>query len=281
MAAATDYDVVVLDVMLPGIDGVETCRRLRAAEMWSPILMLTARDGLTDRVRGLDGGADDYMLKPFHLSQLTARLRALGRREPGRRPSVLDVGGLRLDPASRTVWRDETEIDLPPQELCPARGARSVHPGKVLSRFQLLEAIWDDGYENRSNVVDQHVRALRERVDRPFGAETIETVRGAGYRFSCAADPSSSRANRATAIAVKLVPIRRRLMVAFAIVALALVLVTCGLFLRQRMKANLNRALDATLRSRATDLAALAQQSDSGLADARLPPARRRWDPPS
>ena len=277
MAAATDYDVVVLDVMLPGIDGVETCRRLRAAEMWSPILMLTARDGLTDRVRGLDGGADDYMLKPFHLAELTARLRALGRREPGRRPSVLDVGGLRLDPASRTVWRDETEIDLPPKSFALLEVLMR-HPGKVLSRFQLLEAIWDDGYENRSNVVDQHVRALRERVDRPFGAETIETVRGAGYRFSCAADPSGGRANRATAIAVKLVPIRRRLMVAFAIV-MALVLVTCGLFLHQRMKANLNRALDAALRSRATDLAALAQQSDSGLADARLPPGATALGP--
>src|SRR5947209_1326487 len=108
MAPATHYDVVVLDIMLPGIDGVETCRRLRAANMWSPILMLTARDGLNDRVRGLDSGADDYMLKPFHLAELTARLRALSRREPTRRPSVLDVGDLRLDPATRTVWREGT-----------------------------------------------------------------------------------------------------------------------------------------------------------------------------
>ena len=276
MAAATDYDVVVLDVMLPGIDGVETCRRLRAAEMWSPILMLTARDGLTDRVRGLDGGADDYMLKPFHLAELTARLRA-GPPRAGRRPAC-----------STSAACDSTPHHAPsgatrPRSTCRPRSFALLevlmrHPGKVLSRFQLLEAIWDDGYENRSNVVDQHVRALRERVDRPFGAETIETVRGAGYRFSCAADPSGGRANRATAIAVKLVPIRRRLMVAFAIV-MALVLVTCGLFLHQRMKANLNRALDAALRSRATDLAALAQQSDSGLADARLPPGATALGP--
>lgn len=183
MAPAIHYDVVVLDIMLPGIDGVETCRRLRAADMWSPILMLTARDGLNDRVRGLDSGADDYMLKPFHLAELTARLRALSRREPTRRPSVLDVGDLRLDPATRTVWREGTEIELPPKSFALLEMLMR-HPGQVLSRFQLLEAVWDDGYENRSNVVDQHVRALRERVDRPFGAHTIETVRGAGYRFS-------------------------------------------------------------------------------------------------
>jgi two-component system OmpR family response regulator len=183
MAAATRYDVVVLDVMLPGIDGVETCRRLRAAEMWSPILMLTARDGLTDRVRGLDSGADDYMLKPCHLAELTARLRALARREPTERPSVLTRGDLRLDPASRTVWRDQTEIPLPPKSFALLEVLMR-HPGQVLSRFQLLEAVWDDGYENRSNVVDQHVRALRDRLDRPFGTDTIQTVRGAGYRLS-------------------------------------------------------------------------------------------------
>jgi two-component system, OmpR family, response regulator len=183
MAVATHYDVVVLDIMLPGIDGVETCHRLRAADMWSPILMLTARDLLNDRVRGLDSGADDYMLKPFHLAELTARLRALSRREPTRRPSVLDVGDLRLDPATRTVWREGTEIELPPKSFALLEMLMR-HPGQVLSRFQLLEAVWDDGYENRSNVVDQHVRALRERVDRPFGAHAIETVRGAGYRFS-------------------------------------------------------------------------------------------------
>jgi two-component system OmpR family response regulator len=183
MAAATAYDVVVLDVMLPGIDGVETCRRLRAAEIWSPILMLTARDGVSDRVRGLDSGADDYMLKPFHLAELSARLRALARREPAKRPSVLVLGDLRLDPASRTVWRDQSEVQLPPKSFALLEVLMR-HPGQVLSRFQLLEAVWDDGYENRSNVVDQHVRALRDRLDRPFGTATIETVRGAGYRLS-------------------------------------------------------------------------------------------------
>ncbi len=183
MAAATHYDVVVLDIMLPGIDGVETCRRLRAADIWSPILMLTARDGLTDRVRGLDAGADDYVLKPFHLAELSARLRALARREPARRPTVLDVGGLRLDPATRTVWRGGIEIELPPKSFALLEVLMR-HPGQVLSRLQLLEAVWDGDYENRSNVIDQHVRGLRERVDRPFGARTIETIRGAGYRFS-------------------------------------------------------------------------------------------------
>jgi two-component system OmpR family response regulator len=188
MATATRYDVIVLDIMLPGIDGVETCRRLRAAAMWSPILMLTARDALTDRVRGLDSGADDYMLKPFHLAELSARLRALARRRPAERPTVLAIGDLRLDPASRRVWRGETEIELAPKSFALLEVLMR-HAGQALSRFQLLEAVWDDGYENRSNVVDQHVRVLRERLDRPFGTATIQTVRGVGYRFAVQLPP--------------------------------------------------------------------------------------------
>jgi two-component system OmpR family response regulator len=182
MAASTRYDAVVLDVMLPGIDGIETCRRLRAGDVWTPVLMLTARGALADRVAGLDGGADDYLTKPFELRELSARLRALMRREPVRRPTVLQVGGLRLDPASRQVWRDGREIELPAKSFSLLE-AFMREPGVVLSRFQLLEAAWDGEYENRSNVVDQHVRALRDRIDRPFRVRSVETVRGSGYRL--------------------------------------------------------------------------------------------------
>jgi two-component system OmpR family response regulator len=182
MAAATDYDAVVLDVMLPGIDGFETVRRLRADSRWAPVLMLTARGSVEDRVAGLDGGADDYMTKPFELRELTARLRALVRRDPAERPTVVEVGDLRLDPAARRVWRGPEEIELAekPFALLEAFMRR---PGVVLTRLALLESAWDHAYENRSNVVDQHVAALRERIDRPFGVRSIETVRGRGYRL--------------------------------------------------------------------------------------------------
>ena len=182
MAAATRYDAVVLDVMLPGIDGIETCRRLRSSGVWTPVLMLTARNQLEDRVAGLDGGADDYLAKPFELAELAARLRALVRREPIQRPTLLEVGDLRLDPASRRVWRGEQPVDLPPKCFALLE-ALMRQPGVVLSRFQLLEAAWDGDYENRSNVIDQHVRALRDRIDRPFRARSIETIRGIGYRL--------------------------------------------------------------------------------------------------
>ena len=182
MAGSTDYDAIVLDVMLPGIDGFETCRRLRADGVWSPILMLTARDSVEDRVAGLDGGADDYLTKPFSFGELLARLRALARRGPVERPVLLEVGDLRLDPATRQVWRGETEISLSAKEFSLLEVFMR-RPGEVLSRFQLLEHGWDYDYENRSNVVDVYVRYLREKVDRPFGRESIETVRGAGYRL--------------------------------------------------------------------------------------------------
>ena len=181
-AAATDYDGIVLDVMLPGIDGFETCQRLRADGVWAPVLMLTARDAVEDRVAGLDGGADDYLVKPFSFAELLARLRALARRGPVDRPTVLEVGDLRLDPATRQVWRGEAEIHLSAKEFALLE-AFMRRPGEVLSRFQLLEHAWDYAYENRSNVIDVYVRYLREKVDRPFGVKSIETVRGAGYRL--------------------------------------------------------------------------------------------------
>ena len=182
MAGSTGYDAIVLDVMLPGIDGFETCRRLRRDGVWSPVLMLTARDAVEDRVAGLDGGADDYLTKPFSFAELLARLRALARRGPVERPVQLEVGGLRMDPATRQVWRGEEEISLSAKEFALLETFMR-RPGEVLSRYQLLEHAWDYDYENRSNVVDVYVRYLREKVDRPFDADSIETVRGAGYRL--------------------------------------------------------------------------------------------------
>ena len=182
MAGSTEYDAIVLDVMLPGIDGFETCRQLRADGVWAPVLMLTARDAVDDRVAGLDGGADDYLTKPFSFSELLARLRALARRGAVQRAPVLAVGELRLDPASHQVWREDTEIFLSSKEFAILETFMR-RPGEVLSRYQLLEHAWDYEYENRSNVVDVYVRYLREKVDRPFGKQSIETVRGAGYRL--------------------------------------------------------------------------------------------------
>ncbi len=182
MARATDYDAIVLDVMLPDIDGFETCRRLRAEGQWAPVMMLTARDAIEDRVRGLDNGADDYLTKPFSLAELLARVRALTRRGPVERPVVLEAGDLRLDPATRQVWRGETEIVLSAREfgLLEAFMRRA---GLVLSQTQLLDAAWDLGFEQRSNVVEVYVRYLREKIDRPFGVVSLETVRGVGYRL--------------------------------------------------------------------------------------------------
>src|SRR5215207_319668 len=182
MAASAPYDALVLDVMLPGIDGFETCRRLREDGVWTPVLLLTARDSVEDRVAGLDGGADDYLTKPFSFAELSARLRALVRRGQRERPAVLEVGGLRLDPATRQAWRGDDRIDLSAKEFALLE-AFMRRPGDVLSRLELLEHAWDFGYENRSNVIDVYVRYLREKVDRPFGLESIETVRGAGYRL--------------------------------------------------------------------------------------------------
>ena len=182
MAQVTGYDVVVLDVMLPGIDGFETVRRLRADDVWIPVLMLTARGSLDDRVAGLDGGADDYLTKPFELRELSARLRALVRRYPVERPPVLEAGTLRLDPASRRVWRGDQEIELTEKPFAVLETLMR-QPGVAVSRSALMEAVWDHAYESRSNVVDQQIRLVRDRIDRPFGVESIETVRGRGYRL--------------------------------------------------------------------------------------------------
>jgi two-component system OmpR family response regulator len=181
-AGATEYDAIVLDVMLPGMDGFDTCRELREQSVWSPVLMLTARDSVEDRVAGLDGGADDYLTKPFSFAELLARLRALARRGPVERPVTIDLGDLRLDPATRQVWRGDDEISLSAKEFALLEVFMR-RPGEVLSRFQLLEHAWDYEYENRSNVVDVYVRYLRQKIDRPFGRDSIETVRGAGYRM--------------------------------------------------------------------------------------------------
>ena len=182
MARATDYDAIVLDVMLPGLTGFEVCRRLRDDGVWSPVLMLTARDAVQDRIDGLDNGADDYLTKPFSFAELLARLRALSRRGPVDRPPVLEVGSLRLDPATHQAWRRDDEVALSTKEFALLETFMR-RPGQVLSRFQLLEHAWDYGHENRSNIVDVYVRYLREKIDRPFGTTSIETVRGAGYRL--------------------------------------------------------------------------------------------------
>ena len=182
MATASEFDAVVLDVMLPGIDGFETCQRLRREGVWAPIIMLTARDAVEDRIQGLDEGADDYLTKPFSLAELLARLRALSRRGAVERPAVIEVGDLRMNPATRQVWRGREEIALSAKEFVLLE-AFMRRPGEVLSQLQLLEHAWDYDYENRSNVVEVYVRYLREKIDRPFDVRSLETVRGAGYRL--------------------------------------------------------------------------------------------------
>jgi two-component system, OmpR family, response regulator len=182
IATAGDFDVVLLDVALPGIDGFEVCRRLRAARVWVPVLMVTARSAVEDRIRGLDTGADDYLVKPFSLEELLARIRALARRGPVVRPTVLTVGDLTMDPATRRVWRGEREVPLSAKEFSLLETFMR-RPDQVLTRDQLLEHAWDMAYEPRSNVIDVYVRYLREKIDRPFGRRTLETVRGIGYRL--------------------------------------------------------------------------------------------------
>jgi two-component system OmpR family response regulator len=186
MARAVDYDAIVLDVMLPGADGFEVCRRLRRDGVWSPVLMLTARDGVDDRIGGLDAGADDYLTKPFSFEELLARLRALTRRAPVARPPVLEVGDLRLDPAAHRAWRGQHELDLSGKEFSLLEVFMR-RPGVALTRTQLLDGAWDIAFESRSNVVDVYVRYLREKIDRPFGCDSLETVRSVGYRLR--ADP--------------------------------------------------------------------------------------------
>jgi two-component system OmpR family response regulator len=182
LATENEYDAIVLDVMLPGIDGFETCRRLRDTGRWAPVLMLTARDAVEDRIRGLDSGADDYLTKPFSFAELLARIRALLRRGAAERPPALQVGDLSLDPARRVVERRGVRVDLTAKEFALLEFFLR-HPDEVLSRSRIIEHVWDFAFEGDSNIVDVYVRYLREKVDRPFGVASIETVRGAGYRL--------------------------------------------------------------------------------------------------
>ncbi len=182
LASETAYDTIVLDVALPSLDGLELTRRLRAKRQWTPVLLLTARDAVDDRVSGLDAGADDYLVKPFSFTELLARVRALVRRSRVERPTVLQVGDLRLDPARRRAWRAEAELDLSPKEFALLE-LFLAHPGEVLTRGRILEHVWDFAHDPTSNVVDQYVAYLRRKVDRPFGRADLETVRGFGYRL--------------------------------------------------------------------------------------------------
>jgi two-component system OmpR family response regulator len=182
MATVVDYDAIVLDVMLPRRSGFEACRVMRDRGVWSPVLMLTARDAVEDRVAGLDSGADDYLVKPFALAELHARLRSLVRRGRPQRPTVLRVGDLSLDPARREVRRGDVPIDLSVKEFALLE-ALMRRPGEVRTRLELIEHAWDLAYETHSNVIDVYIRRLRRKLDEPFGADSLETVRGAGYRL--------------------------------------------------------------------------------------------------
>jgi two-component system OmpR family response regulator len=183
MGTENPYDAVVLDVMLPGRDGFEVCRELRAAQRWAPIIMLTALDAVDDRVRGPDVGADDYLAKPFSFAELSARVRALIRRGDHARPTTIEVGDLKLDPARHRVWRGSTEVSLSPKEMA-LLDLFMRHPDEVITRTQILEHVWDFAYDGLSNVVDQYVAYLRKKIDKPFGRRDIQTVRGVGYRLA-------------------------------------------------------------------------------------------------
>jgi two-component system OmpR family response regulator len=182
LGTENDYDAIVLDVMIPGMNGFEVCRQLRAAERWAPVIMVTARDAVEDRVRGLDAGADDYLVKPFSFAELAARVRSLVRRPSGSRPAVLEVGDLRLDPATHRAWRGDAEVSLSPKEMALLELLMR-RAGEVVTRTAILEHVWDFAYDGMSNVADQYIAYLRKKVDRPFGRNDIETVRGAGYRL--------------------------------------------------------------------------------------------------
>jgi two-component system, OmpR family, response regulator len=181
-AIENEYDAIVLDVMLPELDGLEVCRQLRASDRWAPVLLLTARDAVEDRVRGLDAGADDYLTKPFSFAELAARVRALVRRVSGSRPALLEVGDLRVDPATHRAWRGDVELSLSPKEMALLELLMR-HPGEVVTRTQILDHVWDFAYDGLSNVVDQYIGYLRRKVDRPFARADIATVRGVGYRL--------------------------------------------------------------------------------------------------
>jgi len=183
MAQEHSYDAIVLDIMMPGMNGYTVCERLRDEGDWTPILMLTAKDGEWDEVEALDTGADDFLSKPFSYAVLVARLRSLVRRGARERPVVLEAGDLRLDPATKRVQRGGTEIELTSRELAVLDYLmRNV--GDVVSKRQVLENVWDVDFEGDPNIVEVYVRHLRNKVDRPFGRASIETLRGSGYRLS-------------------------------------------------------------------------------------------------
>src|SRR5579875_2954936 len=179
-ATATDYAVIVTEINLPDLDGFQVCKRIRDEHVDAPILILSSRDSVEDRVHGLDSGADDYLGKPFAFRELLARLRAMSRRGGIARGVVLEAGDLRLDAARHQVTRGDTPIELSRKEFA----ALMREPGRVLSRFELLEQAWGYHYENRSNVVEVYIRYLRQKIDRPFGCESLQTVRGVGYRIA-------------------------------------------------------------------------------------------------
>jgi DNA-binding response OmpR family regulator len=182
LATEQSFDAIVLDVVLPDIDGFEVCRRLRRADRWAPLLMLTARDDVSDRVRGLDAGADDYLTKPFAFEELFARVRSLVRRGPQERSPILEVDGLVLDPAGHTVRRGAAPINLTPKEFALLQYLMR-HPGEALTRARLLEHVWDFAFDGDPNIVDVYIGYLRGKIDRPFGRSSLETVRGIGYRL--------------------------------------------------------------------------------------------------
>jgi DNA-binding response OmpR family regulator len=183
MATENAYDAIVLDIMLPGANGFQICRKLREADDWTPILMLTAKDGEYDEAEALDGGADDYLVKPFSYVVLVAHLRALVRRGTPARPVQLTAGDLVLDPAARSCRRGGVEVELTPKEFSLLEYLMR-RPGQVVSKSELLEHVWDYAFEGDPNVVEVHISALRRKIDLPFGEKSITTLRGAGYRFS-------------------------------------------------------------------------------------------------